>query len=1065
MRKHPFLYWISVLSFCILTALFPAAKSFSQASAVYARQFTTEDGLSQNFVYCALQDSRGLMWFGTRDGLNKFDGYTFTHYKFEPFSKNSLTGNVIKALCEDTLNKILWVGTHDGGLSRLDLRTGLITSYQHKSNDPTSLSSNDITSLLLDHTNTLWVGTFGGGLNRFDPLKRSFTRYSYSNNPYGLPSDAIISLFEDNNGIMWVGTSTGIARVDLKNNKGMRAPSIAPSILRLTKTPYIQRIYGSNTRAVYVIACLHLLVYDSLTDSLKPLVSTTIPGLYAIQEAGDHLWIGSVSGLYQYSFKSGKLHPATSFLSNPAVLSQTEIISLYVDPQQGLWIGSQNGLFYIRKESSKLSFKNYEPDNYTRFADNNIRSLYEDKEENLWLGLGNGKLKQLKNATLTTVNLGIRLRNPINTIYEDHNKQLWLGTTNDGLICFNPATKTAKRFSSNGRDTTSLAGLHIWAVHEDHNHNLWVGTLGDGASHYGTLNRFDPIKKTFEHPLLHYQMEGVLPNNLAVWSICEDHRGILWLGTSAGLIAFDPQRETFERFSYDPNDQQGISHSEVWSVFEDSRSTLWVGTWGGGLNWFDRQTKTFHHYMRTEGFPNNVIYSIQEYHSTLYVSTGKDIIVIDLNSGKTKNYNVTDGLGNEFNPNSSARTKQGNIYFGGTKGLICISAEVDNDNSAAPPILITKLKKYDLVLLQDVLDSTSIDLSYSDKFFSFEFAALDYINPSKNQYAYRLIGFDTNWNYCENRRYATYTNLDPGEYILQVIGSNSDGVWNRQGVKVRIKVQPPFWATAPFYLFSVLTISGSVMVYGRKRQQRREQYNRALDIARENERRMIATDIHDGPLQDLYSSRFLLEPILDSAITDKDSFDKLEQLNNILKKTRSSLRDVCGVLQPLDQYYSLEEIIERHIDIVRKAYPALAIQCDLAKASALTPEISTNLFRIYRTSMNNVLKHSEATEVFVTLLLTDKVMLEVRDNGKGFTPPKNKKNLLADGHLGLLLAQSCAEACNGTLEILSGPNTGTVVRCRAGLKNDQSQWRRIIKWYSPHSYLKKETKQWTESVL
>ena len=297
----------------------------------------------------------------------------------------------------------------------------------------------------------------------------------------------------------------------------------------------------------------------------------------------------------------------------------------------------------------------------------------------------------------------------------------------------------------------------------------------------------------------------------SVLSIYEDPDEIgkvLWIGTNGGgLNRFDRDTETFIHYQGDPNKPNSLSHNSVFSIYEDKAGILWIGTFGGGLNKFDRDTETFIHFTEKDGLQNDVIYGIlPDTGGNLWLSTNKGLSKFNPQTETFRNYDVNDGLqSNEFNVGAYCKSKSGEMFFGGINGFNRFHPDSVKDNPHIPPIILTAFKKFNKIVKFDkaIFEIDEIELSYKDNFFSFEFAALDYTNPEKNQYAYKLEGFNEDWIFCGNTRNATYTNLDPGAYIFRVKGSNNDGIWNEAGVSVKIIITPPFWKT-----WSFITLSG-----------------------------------------------------------------------------------------------------------------------------------------------------------------------------------------------------------------------------------------------------------------
>lgn len=844
----------------ILLVLSIPANLYAAETNVEFEHITTDQGLSQSSGLCIFQDSQGLMWFGTQDGLNKYDGYTFTVYKYDERDSYSLSDNWISSIYEDSSGTI-WVGTDGEGLNKFNRETEQFTRYTHDSDNPNSLGASRVLSIYEDQSNQLWIGTDEGGLNKFNRETEQFTHYTHNpDNPNSLSNDTIFSIYQDKLGTLWIGTGGG----------------------GLNK-------FNPETE--------QFISYTHDPDNLNSLSNDTVLSIY--EDHSGNLWIGTNGGgLNKLERETGQFTHYTHDPDNPNSLNHNTVSSIVEDRFGNLWLatsswyGNSYGTALDKFDPKTNQFTHYthNPDNLNSLGDNIVPSILKNDSEIIWIGTGfNGinkfdakkrKFSHYRNYPTDPYSLA---SNRIFSLHEDHSGSLWIGTADTGLDKFDPTTKQFTHYKHDPNNPNSLSGDIVWSVYEDRFGSLWIGPQEGG------LDKFDPKTGQFTH----YKHDPNNPNSLSdntVASIYEDHLGTLWIGTfKGGLNKFDRKTEHFTHYKHDPNDPNSLSDNTVWVIYEDQSGTLWIGgygqgglnkfnretgqftrythdpnnpnslsydridalyeypagtlwigTFGGGLNKFDIATETFTHYTVDDGLPSNsVIGILADDNGNLWLSTGKGLSKFNPETETFRNYDVDDGLqGNEFDGvKAHFRSRTGEMFFGGLNGFNSFYPDQVKDNPHIPPIILTDFKKLNQSVKLDkaISQIKEIKLSYKDKFIGFEFAALDYTNPKKNQYAYKLVGFDKDWIYAGTQRTATYTNLDGGTYIFRVKGSNNDGVWNEEGTSIKIIISPPPWKTWWAYTLYVIALVAAVLGYVRWRTRSQERENALL---RESERRL-----------------------------------------------------------------------------------------------------------------------------------------------------------------------------------------------------------------------------------
>ncbi len=511
-----------------------------------------------------------------------------------------------------------------------------------------------------------------------------------------------------------------------------------------------------------------------------------------------NIWVGSLRGLNQFDKARNNFTRYVHDPNNPDSLSSDYIRSIFEDRSGVLWIGTSfGGLNKYARSTEKFILYNNHPGLPDNLSDNNTWSIFRDRSGNLWIGTFFSGLNQLEpDSGKVTIyqndpsNPASLSNNEVRAILQDRDGFLWIGTENGGLNRFDPATGIFMHYRHNPDDPNSLSSDHVFYLYEDQLGRLWIGT------EQGTLDRFDQASGTF----IHFQHDANDPVSLSdnsVRAIYQDHSGALWIGTEqGGLNLWDNQDGHFTIYRHNPKDPSGLCDDWVLSIAEDKNGALWIGT-RNGLDRYNRSTQTFTHYTMKNGLPDDTVYGIlPDASGNLWLSTNKGLSKFDTLEGTFRNYDVSDGLqGNQFNPGAYFQAQNGEMFFGGTKGFNEFQPDLVKDNPIPPPVVITDVKKYNQTIQTNLASNQSIQLSYRDNFISFDFSALDYNAPEKNQYAYMLDGVDQDWVYAGTRRYASYTNLRGGNYTFRVKASNNDGIWNSEGTEISIHITPPFWQT------------------------------------------------------------------------------------------------------------------------------------------------------------------------------------------------------------------------------------------------------------------------------
>jgi signal transduction histidine kinase/ligand-binding sensor domain-containing protein/DNA-binding response OmpR family regulator len=790
------------------------------------------------------QDSRGFLWLGTEDGLNRYNGYEFKVFMDDPEDSTSLSEGRIQAIFEDD-DGILWIGTFGGGLNKYNFSTEKFTEYRHYPNDPTSLSDNEVLSILKDRFGNLWIGTYGGGLNKLESgyEKSSFLSFicykADINDKSSLSGNEIYSIYEDKKGTIWIGTNNGLSVYQREKDNFINYthnPANPNSISRgevysiyqdKEGDYWIGTFGGGLIKAVWSGNKLEPFVfihYENIPNDPKSISDNKITTIYESDEG--YLWIGTfVGGLNIFNRETERFTCYKHIVNDPTSLSNNTIHSIYEDNTGIIWIGTYGGGGLNKYNRLKEQFNPYryylsKPMNKTIRS---VYQIYEDRSGILWIATYDGLFKYdrvnglWKNYTHDSSNPNSVSEDKVISICEDNLGNLWIGTIGGGLNKLDREKEKFVHYKHDPNNPKSLSNNIVLYVYKDKSGTLWIGTYGGG------LNKFDAEKEEF----LWYKhdpddLKSISDNR--VRPIYEDRNGNLWLGTwSGGLNKFDREKEEFTYSKYNPNDSTSISDDNIFAIYEDNSNALWIGT-TRGLNKFDRKNEVFKSYYVKEGLPGGSVCGIlEDNNGNLWLSTNQGLSKFNPNTEQFKNYDVTDGLqGNICKIFAYCKTKSGEFIVGGNDGINIFHPNSLDSNANIPPIIITDFQLFNesvpvgfdkkserTILSNSIIETSELELSYEDKVFSFEFAALDFYAPENNKYAYIMEGFEDNWNYTDAiRRFVTYTNLDPGEYTFRVKGSNNQGVWNEEGASLKIIILPPWWATTWAYIiYSIVILS------------------------------------------------------------------------------------------------------------------------------------------------------------------------------------------------------------------------------------------------------------------
>jgi ligand-binding sensor domain-containing protein len=921
------------LAFTVLFVFCLSWKSGAQNHGLRFEKIGVEQGLSDETVISILQDSKGYIWFGTLNGgLNKYDGYSFTKYQFDPYDSNSISQNFIYTIYEDSAGAI-WVSTFEG-LCRFDRHTEKFTRYKPSLN--AKFSDPNITAINEDADGMLWLGNTWGGLCRFDRQKGTFLPEYYDlGNPQvpGGGLDAINCISKDRSGTLWVGNGTGLHKMTLIRKRGQLSKV---SFQHYRHDPKNSNSLGSNkVRSVF-------------------------------EDKAGIMWLATDNGLNSFDRKTGVFKRYQHDSKNIHSISSNNLNfwvgnSIKEDKEGNLWIPTDNGLNKLNEDRSIFMVYLNKPNDVNSISTDVVYSLEIDREGILWAGGWNQKLNK---ANLNHKPFNVIRHDPNNNnslsdnlvtcTLEDAAGIVWIGTVNGGLNRWDKKTAQFKRFRHDAANPKTLRSNTVNAIIEDRHGCLWVCN-GDVLSKMNTENG------AFKHYYTNNEKKGWPP----ILSIAENRDGHLWLGLGTSLKSFDEKTGKFKSFYYDPRDTNGMSDGTSISVFcdskdhiwvghgsratdrfdketgrfthfkydplnsasissnivnnfkEDSHGNIWLGTSAGGLCYFDYQKRTFTTFTDKHGLADNTVFSIlEDNNQQLWLGTKNGLSKFDPVSKTFTNYDYKDGLaGNIFGTGDRARAahlkgKDGTLYFGGPNGLVYFDPAQLTANSHIAPIVITQFKLFDK-LVKGSNESNEIILDYNQNYFSFEFSSLSFYNPAKNKYAYKLEGVDKDWVYSGSRRYVGYTNIDPGKYTFRVNGTNNDGIWNEKGASITVIIKPPWWRTWWAYILYAMAFAGLIYMFIQRRLNKiRMQHEIVVQKHKAAELEMQALRAQMNPhfiFNCLNSiNHFILNNETEAASDYLTKFSRL--IRTVLQLSRESEITLQEELDCLNLYIQLEQL-------------------------------------------------------------------------------------------------------------------------------------------------------------
>ncbi|MDQ6764435.1 MAG: response regulator [Bacteroidota bacterium] len=816
-------------SFLLFLFVLLAASGFAQNKNLQFDHLQTADGLSQSNVTCILQDSRGFMWFGTRDGLNKYDGYNFTVFRNDPKDKNSISNNYIVDIAESK-NGDLWIATRGGGLNRYDRQKTTFISYRHNIKNSNTISDDFLTAVTEDENENLWIGTESAGADFFDKKKGTFFHYKFNNKePKSLSNDIVNCIYRDKQKNIWIGTREGGFNLFNAESRTFTRFQHNDSDSNSLSFNYVYQIFEDSRNQLWIVTngggadlfdrkTKHFQHYKNDPRNANSLSYNKVHTIN--EDSGHNIWFGTENGGLSI------LNPSTGKFTNykfdeidKTSLNNNSIYSICKDAKGNMWLGTfAGGVNFVNKDKQFDYYKHTSAK--SSLSNNNVLCIFEDSKKNVWIGTDGGGLNLFDPVTGAFThylhdenNKNSICGNYVLNIGEDSNHNIWIGTWGDGITVFNKEKNTYRHFINDPANPKSLSSNNAWNIYQDKDNIMWVATYGGG------LNRFNPKDNSFTRYKHEEKSNSLNTDNL--YSIFDDGKGRLWIGTDGGgLEMLDKKTSLFTHYLHDEKNKNSLPGNIVGHIYQDAGGVLWIAT-SSGLSAFNATSNTFKNYSMQDGLPGNNVFGILgDNNHNLWISTNNGLSLFNPKKNTFKNYGVIDGLqGKEFKDQAFCKSSSGAFYFGGNDGFNVFYPKNIAVNSFDPPLVLTdfKLSNKSVPVATDssasplqvnITETKSITLPYNSSVIEFEFASLNYTSDVKKQYAYMLEGLDKNWNESSDKRTASYTNLDPGRYTFKVKELNNAGEWSSNILSVDLIIIPPFWLTWWFKLLVVLLIAG-----------------------------------------------------------------------------------------------------------------------------------------------------------------------------------------------------------------------------------------------------------------
>jgi ligand-binding sensor domain-containing protein/signal transduction histidine kinase len=994
-------------------------------------RLSVAQGLSQTRVAQIAQDDQGFLWFGTQNGLNRYDGYSFKVFKNDPKRPSSLSGVFVYALFNDRSGAI-WVGT-DQYLDRFDRATETFTHHRLDTDNPIVIHISE------DRAGMLWLAT-SKGLYRLNPGTGSIKRFGHDpSDRFSLSSDDIKSSGEDRRGTFWVANSEGLDAFDRATGRvAIHVPlheSVREFSFHEDRFGVFWIIYGSGNG---------LAVFDRATNTLtrysfygQDPTGTALTGVYAILEDRDGtIWFGTMgAGLLKFDRARQSVIRYRTYPGDLESLAENRVISLFEDREGNIWAGlhAMAPNFFARRPPP---FEKFQPGSASAsgLGENLVNAIYEDRQGNLWMG-ASGALNRVDRSTGQYTFYrpeGPAVSTEVLTILEDRSGTLWVGTLGHGLNSFDRQTGRFNTYLHDPIDPASVSHNIVTRLFMDRAGSIW-------ATSWNGLNRFDPATRRFT-----VFKRDPQSTTESYFSIDEDSQGYLWLGSTSGLVRFEPSTGQFTLFKHNPDDPKTLSNNTVNSVYVDRFDTVWLGT-QNGLNRLEPKTGSFTVFYEKDGLPGNAVSCVlEDGRGALWISTNNGLSRFDPLKRTFTNYSAADGLpGGDLTAwGTCFRSPSGEMFFGGFAGATAFHPEKVLDNTYIPPVVLTDFRLSGATvepgpgspLKRSITYAEDLTLFHEQDAFSVQFSALSFFSPQTNRYRYKLEGLDSSWHEVgSEQRLASYTTLPAGVYQFRVQGATSRGPWSEPDTALRIEILPPWWNTWWFRtVIAALFVLSLLAVYYYRLRQMAQQLEMRLE-ERVGERTRIARELHDSLLQGFQGLMFRLQAVRDllparpsEAVQVLDAaLDRGDQAIVEGREAVQDLRSNTVVSNDLVQAVAAlgEELSQSDGSQGSASFRVL----EEGKPRTLDPIVRDEIYRIAREALRNAFRHAYARKIEAEISYGEsQFSLRIRDDGMGIDALVLDRGSLT-GHWGLPGMRERAKGFGGALNVWSKSGAGTEI--------------------------------------
>lgn len=987
----------------------------------YFRSLQVEDGLSQNSVYAIFQDRQGYIWFGTQDGLNRYDGQTFKVFKKNTRDAQSLGNNTVTAIAEDQQGN-LWVGTSDGAYL-YDPRTEQFSRFDGETTTGEQVSGL-VRDIQVDEQGDVWMAVFNKGVFRAAP-SGELAYFDLTNGKSPAPV-WIRRIAFDTAGRVWIGTyHQGMYCLD-PERETVRQYLIHP-----------ESVIGqdNDVNDVFLLDAENLLVgttssgvqvFNLLTHSFTPLLERDHQGrpLYVrriSRSDNGELWIGTESGLYIYHPQTGQYENLRHINGDSFSITDNAIHSVYQDREGGMWLGTFFGgiNYYIKPYSL---FEKY----YPVLGGNSIKgksiSEFCEVDGHIWIGTEDAGLHRFDPDTKQFVNGFIPATN-IHALMHDGGN-LWVGSFTEGLFVIDLKTDRFKHYR-NSSTAGSLLNNNIYAIYKDYTGTIWVGTMMGLCRYDRQTDSFVPVQDS----LISTQVNDIV----------EDHHGILWFATiGGGLYAYNRSADTWKHYAM-PISGDATS-SKITCLLQDKQHRLWLGTEGAGFFRYDRKRDVFtDFYSEDNGLPNNVIYQlVEDLSGHIWGSTNNGLFKYEPKDSAITVYTHANGLlGDQFNYKSGFRSKDSKLYFGGIKGLVAFAPYAIWQNEVPPPVVINSIQLYN----KEIVGVQELEVPYDASLVSLSFAALSYVSPQRNQYAYMLEGKDREWIYTDYQSRVTYSNLPPGTYVFRVKASNSDGVWNNVGASMVIRVLPPFYRTGwAYFIYFILFSLAAYLVtkyFVNRIHARNKQVLQAIERRKEKELYDTKIDFFTNITHEIRTPLSLIKAPLEEmmkqaspadmhwenlSIMERNTNRLLKLVNELLDFRKAEAKGLSVHFISVDAVFVIKDTLSRFIPLAKHNH--IVLDFVLPQHEVLV-DLDVEIFtKIVSNLIHNALKHAkrrirvsvEEADGYIKLVIANDGECINHDLADKIFLPFFKLDEKSQGSgLGLAFSKSLTELHNGNL--------------------------------------------------